>query len=199
MRTGIFGGSFDPVHLGHRRLAEFLQEALSLDRMLIIPAYVSPFKERTAAPDADRLAMCRLQFPEAHFTVSDMEIAASTRSYTLLTVQKLREQYPADAFFLLVGSDSLFSFDRWYHFAEILQQVTLVAVSREADETQVMEAFAEKNLRPFGTVRILPFTPLPVSSTRLREALREGKDTSGYLDESVKEYIIKKKLYKGTP
>ena len=116
----IFGGSFDPVHKGHKKLALFIAEMLRLEKMLIIPAGLSPFKSSTGADEAQRLEMCRLAFPEDIFGVSDIEIKRGGKSYTVDTVTAVRELYPEEKIYLLIGSDQLLSFDRWYRYRDIL-------------------------------------------------------------------------------
>ena len=115
MRTGIFGGSFNPVHIGHICLAERMSEIMKLDRLFIIPAGVSPFKENNGGiSDSDRLNMCRIAFGNHdNFFVSDIEIKRAGKSYTVDTVRELKKMYPGDDMFLFVGSDMLLSFDKW--------------------------------------------------------------------------------------
>lgn len=197
MRIGIFGGSFDPVHSGHRWLARFVVEALSLDKLLIIPASMSPFKESTGASPEDRLNMCRAAFPEDCFEVSDIELRRGGKSYTVDTVNAVRELYPDASLYLITGSDQILSFDRWYRFRDILSMVTLTGVSREGGvKREELERFADGRLRPFGECLILEFSPVEISSTRLRQMLEKGEDTGELLPEGVKDYVEKKGLYK---
>lgn len=197
MRVGIFGGSFDPVHSGHRKLAEFAVEALGLDRLLIIPAALSPFKESSGAGADDRLAMCKAAFPEECFLVSDLELCRGGKSYTVDTVNAVKELYPESELYLIIGSDQVLSFDRWYRFSDILSMVTLTGVSREGGvRKEELERFAEERLRRYGKCTILEFSPLEISSTELRKMLAAGTDPGELLPEGVKEYIKQKGLYK---
>lgn len=200
MMTGgicIFGGSFDPVHKGHKKLASFVADALKLEKMLIIPAGLSPFKKSSGAGEKDRLSMCRKAFPEEIFEISDIEIKRGGKSYTVDTVTAVRELYPDKKIYLLIGSDQLLSFDRWYRYRDILSMVTLVSVSREKTvETQKLREFAEKNIRPYGECEILDFDAFEISSTLLREKLSAGEDVSEYIDSEVQAYIQKEGLYK---
>ncbi len=193
----IFGGSFDPVHEGHKKLADFVTKKLSLGKMLIIPAALSPFKTSSGATESDRLSMCSLAFFEEHYEISDIEIKRGGKSYTVDTVKAVKELYPHSKLYLLIGSDQLLSFNKWYRFEEILSFVTLVSVAREGKISfSQLEAFAEKELRPYGECLILDFTPLEISSTLLREKLKTGADTAGLINESVRSYIDEKGLYK---
>ncbi len=193
----IFGGSFDPVHKGHKKLAAFVAERLKLRKMLIIPAAMSPFKKSSGATESQRLEMCRIAFPEDIFEVSDIEISRGGKSYTVDTVDEVRRLYPDERLYLLIGSDQLLSFDRWYRFKDILSQVTLVSVSREhAVETERLEDFADERLRPYGECIILDFSAFEISSTVLREGISEDRDMSEFIDEGVIAYIHGEGLYK---
>ncbi len=199
MNTGvcIFGGSFDPVHKGHKKLADFICEKLKLRKMLIIPAYMSPFKNNSGAVAEQRLQMCKDVFYDDVFTVSDIEIKRGGKSYTVDTVKTVKELYPDEKLYLLIGSDQLLSFDKWYCFKDILSFVTLVSVSREESvETKILEGFADEKLRPYGECMILDFLPLEISSTALRGLISENADVSDYLDEKTIAYIHEKGLYK---
>lgn len=193
----IFGGSFDPVHRGHKKLAVFVAERLKLRKMLIIPAAMSPFKKSSGATESQRLEMCRIAFPEDIFEVSDIEISRGGKSYTVDTVDEVRRLYPDERLYLLMGSDQLLSFDRWYRFKDILSQVTLVSVSREHTvETERLEGFADERLRPYGECIILDFSAFEISSTVLREGISEDRDMSEFIDEGVAAYIHREGLYK---
>ncbi len=193
----IFGGSFDPVHKGHKRLALFVTEKLGLEKMLIIPTALSPFKKSSGASEQQRLGMCRAAFFEDAFEVSDIEISRGGKSYTVDTVEAVKRLYPDKKIYLLIGSDQLLSFDRWYRFQDILSQVTLVSVSREASvETAALEEFADEKLRPFGECIILDFEPVVISSTLLRQGIACGKDMSEFIDTEVAAYIQKEGLYR---
>ncbi|MBE6715923.1 MAG: nicotinate (nicotinamide) nucleotide adenylyltransferase [Ruminococcaceae bacterium] len=194
---GIFGGSFDPVHLGHRKLALYMCEKLSLRKMLIMPAAVSPFKSSSGASSEERLQMCRLSFPEDIFEISSIETDRGGKSYTIDTVNAVKAMYPDEKIYLIIGSDQLLSFNRWYKFKEILSIVCLCAVSREDESlTEEMEKFADEKLREFGECMIFPFSPFVVSSTEIRSLVSSGEDAGKYLHDEVSDYILTKGLYK---
>ena len=95
-RIGIYGGSFDPVHKGHRLLAENLSKEINADKVFIIPAAVSPFKKGSVASDVDRLAMCTLAFSDDLYEISDWEIKKGGKSYTVDTLREFKKLYPED-------------------------------------------------------------------------------------------------------
>ena len=123
MRIVVYGGSFNPPHLGHVEAARTVSAELAPDKFLIIPTNVSPHKmlaEGSPEPRA-RLEMCRLAFagiPGAE--ISDMEMQREGKSYTAQTVEELRRSYPDDELFLVMGTDMLLSFESWYRFEYLL-------------------------------------------------------------------------------
>ena len=127
-RIGIYGGTFNPPHMGHVHVARHAIGALCLDKLLIIPSSTPPHKALTAdspTPD-DRLRMLQMTFAgEEKAEVSDLELQRGGVSYTFDTVKTLQSQYPNAELFLLVGTDMLLSFDRWYRYKELLSMVTL--------------------------------------------------------------------------
>ena len=136
-RVGIYGGSFNPPHVGHSLAAREMTDRLGLDRLLIVPAAVPPHK---ALPDgspgaADRLELCRLAFagiPKAE--VCDLELRREGPSYTIDTLRALRQSLPDDELFLMMGTDMLLSFDLWREPEEIARLATLAVVRREESE-----------------------------------------------------------------
>lgn len=195
-RIGIFGGSFDPVHLGHKRLGDFAVNALKLDKLLIIPAACSPFKTGTVSLAEHRMNMCRLQFCEDKFEVSDIEISRGGKSYTVDTVNAVKELYPDSTLFLIIGSDQLMQFHKWYCFDEIMKNAVICAVARaEKDDISNMEKYADENLRQHGECKILEFTPLEISSTEIRQLIKNGENTDFVLNREVSQYAKREGLY----
>ena len=195
-RMGIFGGSFDPVHLGHKRLAEFMVNALSLDKLLIIPAACSPFKSGTVSQAEHRMNMCRLQFNEDVFEVSDIELLRGGKSYTTDTVNAVKELYPDSTLFLIIGSDQLMQFHKWYCFDKIMEKAVICAVARaEKDDICAMEKYSDENLRQHGECKIFEFSPLEISSTEIRQLIKNGDNTDSVLSREVFEYAKREGLY----
>lgn len=197
MRAGIFGGSFNPVHSGHVKLARFAKEELGLDKLIIVPANVSPFKKEGSISCADREAMCRLAFTaDEGFIVSGTEINRGGVSFTVDTVSEMTGLFPDCELFLIIGSDMLLQFDKWKEYKRILSMCTLAAVSRQReDKIKELEAFADEKLRQWGKVVIMPFEPLEINSTEIREKLALGEDVSELLPEKVNQYIKDRGLY----
>lgn len=195
-RIGIFGGSFNPPHLGHTLAVEEFYRKLSLDRVLVIPAAVPPHKRLTlgSAGAGARLEMTRLAMRELPYvTVSDMELRREGPSYTVDTIALLREEYPDDELYLLMGTDMFLSFDRWRAPEAIAREVTLVAARRTADSR--LEDQAETLRRTLGArVLLLDNDCLPYSSTSVRALLAFGCGEH-FLAGTVADYIRRNGLY----
>lgn len=196
-RIGLFGGSFNPIHLGHLHLAQTAMTCLGLDRLILIPTAVSPFKQQhpdMASPE-DRLMMCRLAaetIPGCQ--VDDCELSRGGVSYTIDTVRHFRAQYPKAQLVLLLGSDMFLSFPKWRSWREILALAELGVVSREVDDRAILEQQKNK-LQEYGSVSLCLAPPFPVSSTQIREKCKKHQDYSCYLPEKVVQYIRMHHLY----
>lgn len=199
MRIGIFGGTFDPPHVGHKKYADEIAVKLSLDRLLVIPTATPPHKGgKNPISSEDRFAMVKILFADdIGVEVSDMEIARGGRSYTYETVTLLREIYPDDELIFILGSDMLLSFHTWKNPDVILSHVKICAVTRSdsIDKEQLeeyVEEYFPKNKERFITCN---FDPIEVSSTQIRNAIRNGESVEGLVDRRVMEYIKEKELY----
>jgi nicotinate-nucleotide adenylyltransferase len=196
MRIGIYGGSFNPVHNGHIHLAKAAMKDFGLDRIFLLPSKISPHRSSAEyASGEDRLEMLRLAVEnEKHMEVSDYEIRSDRVSYTIYTIEHFRSLFPDDELCLLVGSDMLLSFEKWFRFEDILSQATLCAVSRNNGD---MEQLKEKAsfLSQYGCVRISETQPVEISSTEIRKKIEKNTDCTCYLHKNVVQYIRSKGLY----
>ena len=194
-RIGVFGGTFNPPHIGHSRLVEHIRQTVSLDRLLVIPTFLPPHKiSHDLASGEDRLAMCRLAFP-SWCEVSDYEIRRGGKSYTFDTLTALKAEYPQDELILLMGSDMMQTFDQWYRCEDILKLCTVCVTSRYKDEADLS---AEKTPAVFQQYPLLRSTlpPFEVSSTQVRALLHQGLPTDGLLLPAVRAYIDERGLYR---
>ena len=202
MRIAIYGGSFNPPHVGHVEAARSVYAELKPDRFLIIPTNIPPHKEleeNSPSPE-ERLEYCRLAFGEIPGAeISDMEIRREGRSYTSETVDILREQYPDAEICIVMGTDMFLSFRTWYRWQYMLDTCTIAVLSREAYDNREIEEFCRELERENSAkVRIIPHQPLPMSSTEIRERLRMGLG-SELLPEAVYERIIRTDAYAARP
>lgn len=191
MKIGVFGGTFNPPHNGHVRLAKAAADELKLDKLLVIPSCIPPHKIAAKLADVqERLEMCRLAFGcDPRFEVSPMELERGSRSYTVETLRELKALYPDSELYFIVGSDMLESFDKWYLWQEILSLSVLCAASREEGYSPDLSRFGKLAER----IKIITLDPLEVSSTQIRNSA--GEVSSELLDPKVAAYIREHGLY----
>lgn len=194
MRIGIFGGTFNPPHNGHKKLAREFAGRLSLDLLLIVPDYIPPHKEASVlAGEEDRFNMCRLCFDDSIMLVSDIEIKRKGRSYTVNTLEELKAKYPDDELYFLMGSDMLLSFHRWREPERILDYAVICAGERIDGETESLKAYVEEYFHHRkDRFVIMDFEPVEISSTKIRN---EKLSDSSVLPEKVMAYIQERGLY----
>lgn len=200
-RIGIYGGSFNPVHNGHVLAAEEFVRAFALDRLLVIPAGVPPHKElEDDSPSGqERAHMLRLamaQIPQA--VIDDTELNRDGKSYTYDTLLSVRERFPEDTLYLLIGTDMFLSFRDWYRYDDILQMAKIVVFRRKhLSEDECYQADAMKNamIREFGAeIYFHTNSFLDVSSTLVRRMLLLGCGEP-FLPSAVHDYIVSGALY----
>ncbi len=198
MKIAMFGGSFNPVHNGHIQLAETFAEKLGLDRVIIVPAYVSPFKQSdiSVAP-LQRLEMCRMAFANMDIArVSDIEIKREGPSYTYITLEMLADIYANDKIYLITGADMFMTVHTWEKSNVIFKLAEICGIPRNDSDVTALKNQAEFLESLGAKTKILDSYIMPVSSTLIRELIKNGKDISGLVPHSVENYIIKNGLYK---
>ena len=198
MKTGVFGGSFNPIHNGHIELARAVFRELSLDRLLIMPAYIPPHKltDGAAFPD-QRYEMCSLAARDAEgIEVSNIEIKRQGASYTYLTLKELSQIYPEDELYLITGADMFMTLHQWKHPQTIFRLATVCGVPRNNDDITVLEKQAEFLQSLGARTRVLDVKVMTVSSTEIRHKVKAGEDISGLVDPAVKKYIREHYLYR---
>ena len=204
-RTGILGGTFDPIHLGHLITAQYAFNHLTLDRVLLVPSAAPVHRPRHMPADAEhRLRMCRLAAASIPgFEVSDVEVSRAEPSYTVLTLRYLKASMdPAEEIVLLVGEDNLPTIHTWHRFGEILSIAALAILPRPSCEPVKLGPL-RATLGPARAAALLasriPCPLVPVSATEIRERVREGKPISGLVPGSVAAYISAANLYRDAP
>ncbi len=202
MKIGLFGGTFNPPHLGHVEAASQAVKALNLDKLLIVPDALPPHKDlpEGSPDDAGRLRMSELAFEKVkHAKVSDMEIRRGGRSYTVDTLRRLREKYPGDKLFLLMGTDMLLCFEEWREFREILSLAALAVFGRGAQDMPAIQRAAANLREKYGAnIEVLDIRVREASSTDIRSLLRERKGRE-LLPEPVYAEIIRHRWYGARP
>jgi nicotinate-nucleotide adenylyltransferase len=196
VKTGLFGGSFDPVHLAHLSLARCALEQLGLDQLLWLPAG-RPWQKtgRGLASPEHRRAMVELMITgEPRFAVDDSELERDGASYTIDTVRARLAARPDEQLFLLIGQDQYARLHTWREWRELLGRVTLAVAARDG---QAIQASAELQGQPHRLLR-LAMPALAHSSTQVRDMASRGEDISPMVGDAVAGYIARHRLY-GAP
>ena len=197
MRVLMYGGAFNPPHKGHMLLLEEAIKAVKPDRTLVVPSDVSPHKRTQYTPFRDRANMARC-FKECgdNVVISEIEKAKNKKkSYTVKTLRRLEKRFPEAELFLVIGSDMLFTFRQWHQWRRILSMCTLVIAARDDESIDKLENVLADLSKDGAKGMILRTKPIDISSTELRNMIKDGKDCKEYLPQSVSSYILKHRLY----
>lgn len=194
---GILGGTFDPIHIGHLRIAEAVYERIALEQIIFIPAFVPPHKVgQDYAPAEHRYAMTELAVkPYPYFTVSDMELRRSGVSYTIDTLRELRQIYPDKELYFIIGADSVAQLHTWNSINEMLQLATFVAAGRPGYEGVMEEVVHHLGVAAAERIMLLHTPEYDISSTEIRTRLHEGASLAGLVPRAVEQYINAHNLY----
>lgn len=188
-KIGLFGGTFDPVHIGHLIVAEWVCDALGLDRIIFVPNRIHPFHKRQGISESQaRFEMLQLALrPFPKFEISRFELDRDRVSYTIDTVRHFKERFPNAELFVIIGADNLDEFDKWKEPQAILQLAHLVVYNRKG-----------YHKRPeSGRIIYLETPHIEISSTQIRERLKNGQACRALLPGEVYDYILKHHLYRG--
>jgi nicotinate-nucleotide adenylyltransferase len=201
MRVGVIGGTFDPVHVGHLIIAEEVRARLGLDRMVFVPAGTPPHKLSQEITDPEhRLEMVRLAIAgNPGLSVSRIDIDRPGRCYTVDTIRLLQDAWGAKAeIYFLIGADSLAELPTWYRPERLFRLCRVVAVGRpgyRADLDELNRWFPGA----ISVIRMFSVPEVDVSSTEIRQRVREGRSIDGLVPPSVERYIYEHHLYRGSP
>lgn len=189
MRIGLFGGSFNPIHYGHIRLARQLLALAALDEVWFVVSPQNPLKQQTDLLDDDlRLQMVEMALQrEKGLRASDIEFRLPRPSYTWNTLQTLREEHPDDEFTLLIGGDNWERFPLWYRADDIVRDFNIVVYPRTGSDID------EQQLPP--TVRIVRTRRINISSTMIRQRIALGQTLSRLVPKAVADFIEQYRLY----
>lgn len=198
-RIGIMGGTFNPIHMGHLLLAEWVKSEAGLEEIWLVPNGVSYMKEsQEVAPAEDRLRMTELAIKRNRsFKCLDLEVKRGGYTYSYETLEELTRAYPGDTFYFILGADCLFTLETWKYPERIFQCCRLIVAVRDDVSLEIMtEKKEELEQRYGGEILLLPFVRMSLSSTKIRERIRQGKSVRYMLPDSVLTYIEGKRLYK---
>ena len=212
MRVGIFGGSFNPPHVGHIEVVRAVSMRIGLGTINVVPTSVNPLKPEIEGPSPEqRLEMTKLAFSQESIKINidDQEIKRGGPSYSIETIKNLKKQSPKEDYYLILGMDQLDTLSQWKDWNKILEEVDLVFVSRPEFEfpTSIDELpsflipyvdsfdFNTIELKSKKTIQFVKIPEVQLSSTELRKWIRQKKNVSAYLPLSVESFIEKEKLY----
>lgn len=189
-RIGVFGGTFDPIHTGHLVATEQIREKLDLEKILFIPCWIQPFKQKNKITSAaDRLFMTKLAIQgNSYFQVSDIEIKRKKVSYTVETLRELKRKYKNKQLYLILGSDNIRAIKKWYKPEEIFQLAKVVFVTRPGINQALSLKLPENSIR-------LAINGVNISSTQIREKVKKGESIKYLVPERVEKFIRANKLY----
>jgi nicotinate-nucleotide adenylyltransferase len=187
-KLGILGGLFDPIHFGHISLCREAQKQLDLDRILFIPSYNPPHKHKVSSYK-HRRKMVELAIKDIpDFLLSDLESEIEGPSYTVMTLTRLVQKYPDFELYFIIGSDNLKKMEEWYQPEKIFQMATVVMGNRPGEEGLRSGQFE-------GRLKRIEIHPMDISSTEIREAVRNNRNINEYVPPQVAKYIAEEGLY----
>lgn len=190
-QIGIFSGSFNPIHMGHVMLANYITEFSYVDEVWFVVTPHNPLKQvEGLADEKSRLEMCRIAVEGMDkLRASDIEFSMPKPSYTIDTLDRLKEEHPELDFTLIVGADNWSNFQLWRQYERIIEENKILIYPRLGEEVLIDKKYSH-NVRPCNA----PI--LQISSTFIRSSIKGGKCISSFLPSGVYEYIVTHKLYR---
>ncbi len=195
----VFGGTFNPIHLGHVEIVKQIAALNGVTKVMIIPARVPPHKVCTdLACDADRLEMCRIALADIEKVfVSDIELLRDGKSYTVDTLKRIKRENPSAKLSLVVGGDMVVTFTEWHKYDEILDVADIIAVRRVGIDNDLFDTAVKNLINMDGRINVLKSTILDISSTEIKKNINNDAFLKTFLHEGVVEYIKQNGLYNG--
>ncbi|MBN1463811.1 MAG: nicotinate-nucleotide adenylyltransferase [Paludibacteraceae bacterium] len=182
---GLLFGSFNPIHLGHTALASYLLKHAGLDEIWFVVSPHNPLKEQNdLMPDDSRLKMVKLAIADySAFKACDVEFFLPTPNYTITTLQHLNELYPEKQFALIIGADNLDAFSLWRDYKNLLNNYSILVYPRKGYDLDALQ-------KEYPQVKVVEAPLFPISSTEIRQLLKEKKDASPWLHPSVYKFLL---------
>lgn len=192
-RIGILGGTFDPIHVGHLLVARDAKDALKLDRVIFVPASTPPHKmDRETAPAASRLAMVHLAVQDdPDFSVSEIEYQRSGPSFSIDTIESLKEEFSGNDLFFLIGEDNLGEIWSWKEPERLFHDCRVIVIGRPGGDRMTIPSDLP------GPATALDIHRIRLSSSEIREMVREGRSIRYLVPREVEGYIYEHRLYRG--
>ncbi len=204
MKIGLYFGTFNPIHVGHLVIANFMAEYTDLDQVWLVVTPQNPLKDKsTLLADFHRLALVKVAIDDnPKLRASDIEFNLPKPSYTITTLTYLKEKYPNDSFSLIMGEDNLRTFHKWFNHEVILEKHKIyvyprVLTMQEELEVVAMSADLINDYKSHQNVEFCEDAPvMKVSSSFIRQSIKEGKDVRYLLTEPVRRYVDEMNFYK---
>lgn len=197
-KVGIIGGTFNPIHLGHLILAEYAYDEYQLDEILFIPTGISYFKDPNTVLDKKmRITLTGEAIEDnPHFALSTIETDRPGNSYTYETLEELKKKNPDVRYYLIIGADSLFQIDSWKEPDIIMKDAIILAASRNDQGIELLKEKADELMKKFHSeIHILTCPMIDISSTDIRNRIKDGKSIKYLVKEQTENYIKKYQLY----
>lgn len=198
MNIGIFGGTFNPPHKGHIYTAKTLIDQGLLDEVLFMVTATPPHKEYVDTSALHRFEMTKLATSDKNIKACDFEIKKGGKSYTYNTLSQLKEMYPKDNIIFIMGADMFMDMPTWYEADKLRKEFEFIVIDRKgAFDNEVFKEFSKKQIADFNMkVKIVDIETPDISSTKIREWVKNNKSIAEYVGKDVEDYIIKNNLYK---
>lgn len=213
-KIGLFGGTFNPIHYGHLRVALKVNQRFKLDKILFIPCYLPPHKSgQEIASALDRLKMVELAIgPFPQFEASSLEVDRPETSYSIVTLERVKKVYSGAKIYFIVGIDAFLEIKTWREYEKVLNSCSFIVVSRPGfhlgQAETILDSYwrermviigaeikPEEENREFPQIYLFPMNSLDISARNIREKRRRGESISGLVPEAVEKYILEKNLY----
>jgi nicotinate-nucleotide adenylyltransferase len=188
MKIGLLGGSFNPVHNGHLRLAKTALDSFDLDKVLFLPSGNHPLKKHSSIPPVEiRYNLVKKAIASnSDFEISRLDMDTETPSYTKLLVMRLHKKFPDDKFYFIAGSDIISELKKWHDYKWVLNNIELIIAHRpDIDRSKWSE------LDYFSKLHFMEMKPVDISSTVIREMVKNGKDISRLVPGNIQNELIK--------
>lgn len=206
MNIAVLGSSFDPAHNGHLTIANNILRSKKINKVILMPVNIHPFAKKLT-PVIHRLAMAKFLGEKLRTSsvqgkgieVSDLELKKGSTSYSIDTLKVLRQNFPKDKLYWIIGSDYLGTFTKWKGWQKIIQDFGLIIVARDINtdiEKGVKKFINDKNLeKKIIILNAKDFPPFDISSSEIKKRIKEGRSIKNLVPENVGNYIIRNKLY----
>ncbi|WAM30711.1 nicotinate-nucleotide adenylyltransferase [Caldicellulosiruptor naganoensis] len=195
MKVAIFGGTFNPIHIGHLIMAQYVRNFSEVDKIIFVPNGIPPHKSFNIALPQDRYEMVRLSIEDnPDFEISDFEIKNEGPSFTINTLEYFALFY--EKVYFVIGSDNLFEIAKWYKAEEILKEFPIIVLPRERKKNLIKRQIEEFSYKYSAEMVLIDMPIIDISSTEIRRLVKENKSIKYMVHPKVEEYIIRKGLYK---